>query len=157
MNTQDIEIVKDALTANSIDARTAAQIIAEIEEQLRLIKLEQKADAGEKIVKKFAFVAIDCDCVLFRKELTGYAVQIPEDESEFSIEGKIAAAAHEYNRTKKGMRSPVKTIAEACEFVPARFFRDQNIWIKHKEAAFLLSSNNELDRAQVTIEFPKEK
>lgn len=153
MKQQDLDIIEQALNSNAIDVNTKVKIFDKIEELIRIAKEEAKADKTERSKKKFLFVACDHDGVLEGKELTGYVVQIPEDESEFSVEERIAKAAYEYNRTRKGQRNPVKTIAEACEFVPARIFKDQDVWVKNKEAAFLLPTNGLLDRTQTTIKF----
>lgn len=153
MKQQDLDIIEQALNSNSIDAKTKDKILDKIEELLLVAKEEAKAEKKDKLCKKFVFLACDPDGILEGKELTGYVVQIPEDQSEFSVEQRISTAAYEYNRTRKGQRNPVKTIAEACEVVPARIFKDQEVWVKNKEAAFLIPTNGLLDRSQTTMKF----
>ena len=153
MKQQDLDIIEQALNYNSIDAKTKYKILDKIEELLLVYKEEAKAEKNDKLRKKFVFLTCDPDGILEGKELTGYVVQIPEDQSEFSVEQRISTAAYEYNRTRKGQRNPVKTIAEACEVVPARIFKDQEVWVKNKEAAFLLPTNGLLDRPQTTMKF----
>lgn len=153
MKQQDLDIIEQALNSNAIDIHTKIKILDKIEELIRIAKEEASKDKDKKIQKKYVFIACDPENILESRNLTGYVVQIPADESEFCVERKISEAAYEYNRTRKGQRNPVKTIAEACEFVPARFFKDQDVWVKNKEAAFLLPTNNELDRSQVTMKF----
>lgn len=142
----DLDLLQIVLERNSVDARLTAQIISDIQEELKLEKLE--AEEKEPVAKKkYVFVASDPEGVLDGKELVGWVVQIPEDESEFSVEEKIFIAAAEYNRSKKGRRDPAKTVGEACERVPAKFFREQKLWVKNKEAAYLLSLSNALPSA----------
>lgn len=138
----DLDILQLVLTRNNVDARMTAKIISEIQEEIKLEQMENKENKVPAAKKKYVFIACDPNGVLEDQELTGYVVQIPEDESEFTATEKITVAAYEYNRTKKGRRNPVKTIAEACEFVPAKFLKDQNVWVKNKEAAFLLPTDN---------------
>ncbi len=140
----DLEILQMILQRNSVDAKITAKIISDIQEELKLEKIENQENRDPIVKKKFVFIACDPEGILDENELTGYVVQIPEDESEFAVLEKISLAAYEFNRTKKGRRNPVKSISEACEFVPAKFFKDQKIWVKNKEAAFLLPTDNEI-------------
>lgn len=139
----DLDLLQFVLERNSVDARLTAQIISDIQEQIKIEKMEAE-EKEPPVKKKYVFVASDPDGVLDGKELVGWVVQIPEDQSEFSVEERILAATYEYNRSKKGRRAPARTIGEACERVPAKLFREQKIWVKNKEAAYLLPTLNAL-------------
>lgn len=139
----DLDLLQFVLERNSVDARLTAQIISDIQEQIKIEKMEAE-EKEPPVKKKYVFVASDPDGVLDGKELVGWVVQIPEDQSEFSVEERILAATYEYNRSKKGRRAPAHTIGEACERVPAKLFREQKIWVKNKEAAYLLPTLNAL-------------
>lgn len=139
----DLDLLQIVLERNSVDARLTAQIISDIQEQIKIEKMEAE-EKEPPVKKKYVFVASDPEGVLDGKELVGWVVQIPEDRSEFSVEESILAATYEYNRSKKGRRAPARTIGEACERVPAKLFREQKIWLKNKEAAFLLPTRNAL-------------
>jgi len=78
------------------------------------------------------------------KDFTGWVVQIPEDDTPLSAEERLVRAAYEFNTTPKGRRMPVKTIAEACESVPARLTKEQQVWVKTKEPVYLLRTNNDI-------------
>ena len=142
----DLDLLQVVLERNSVDARLTAQIISDLQEEIKLEKLE--AEGREPTTKKkYVFVASDPDGVLEGRELVGWVVQIPEDQSEYTVEERIVAATYEYNRSKKGRRVPAATIGEACERVPAKMFRKQGVWVKNKEAAFLLRTSNALPAA----------
>ncbi len=142
----DLDLLQFVLEKNSVDARLSAQILSDIQEQIKLEKMEAE-EREPAVKKKYVFVASDPEGVLDGKELVGWVVQIPEDQSEFSVEERIFAATCEYNRSKKGHREPAKTVGEACERVPAKLFREQKIWVKNKEAAYLLPVSNALPSA----------
>lgn len=142
----DLDLLQFVLERNSVDARLTAQILSDIQEQMKIEKMETEAKEPPT-KKKYVFVASDPEGVLEGKELVGWVVQIPEDQSEFSVEERIFAATYEYNRSKKGRRDPAKTVGEACERVPAKLFRAQHIWVKNKEAAYLLPTANVLPGA----------
>ncbi len=140
----DLDTLQLILQRNSINAMVTAQIISDIQEQLRLEKIENEENREPPVKKKYVFLACDPEGILEGNELTGYVIQIPEDESEFSVTEKISAAAYEYNRTKKGQKNPAESISDACEIIPAKIFKDQKVWVRNKEAAFLLPTNNEI-------------
>lgn len=142
----DLDLLQVVLQRNSVDARLTAQIISDLQEEIKLERMEAE-EREPPTKKKYVFVASDPNGVLDGQELVGWVVQIPEDQSEFSVEERIFVAAHEYNRSKKGRRDPAKTVGEACERVPAKLFRDQKIWVKNKEAAYLLPTKNALPSA----------
>jgi len=142
----DLDTLQIILERNEVDARLTAQIISDIQEQIKLDKMESE-EKEPPMKKKYVFVASDPEGVLAGKELVGWVVQIPDDQSEFSVEEKIFMAAAEYNRSKKGRRDPAKTVGEACERVPAKLFREQQLWVKNKEAAYLLPTSNVLPSA----------
>jgi len=142
----DLDTLQIILERNEVDARLTAQIISDIQERIKLDKMEAE-EKEPPMKKKYVFVASDPEGVLAGKELVGWVVQIPDDQSEFTVEEKIFMAAAEYNRSKKGRRDPAKTVGEACERVPAKLFREQQLWVKNKEAAYLLPTSNVLPSA----------
>ena len=142
----DLDLLQFVLQRNSVDARLTAQILSDLQEQMKIEKMEEEVKEP-RVKKKYDFVASDPEGVLDGRELVGWVVQIPEDQSEFSVEERIYAATYEYNRSKKGRRDPARTVGEACERVPAKMFRAQQIWVKNKEAAYLLPTDNVLPGA----------
>lgn len=142
----DLEILQMVLERNAVDARLTARILSDLQEEIRLEKLEAE-EREPPVKKKYVFLASDPEGVLDGKELVGWVVQIPADQSEYTVEERIFDAACEYNRSKKGRRDPAKTLGEACERVPAKIFRERKIWVKNKEAAYLLATSNALPSA----------
>jgi hypothetical protein len=74
--------------------------------------------------------------VILDRETLGWAIQIEESESPATATDRIKRAMEEFNASKKGRLCPVTTFAEAFENVPARFFKNNGVWIKHKIAAY---------------------
>ena len=93
---------------------------------------EERANRPPPVKKQFSIVLADNEGVLEDKDLTGWVVQIPEDDSVTVAPERIIRAAYEYNTTPKGRRMPVQTIGEACEAVTAKLFKEQNVWVKTK-------------------------
>ncbi|WP_309385234.1 hypothetical protein [Cerasicoccus frondis] len=138
----DVDLVKMVMTRNGLDVRTVAQVIEDI-------NLEMKAQADEEekpppVKKQFVMMVSDPEGKLEGVDVVGWILQIPEEDSVYVTEERLFRCAYEYNMSKKGRRMPVKTIAEVCEHVPARIAKEQKIWIKNKEPVFLLRTNNKV-------------
>ena len=44
---------------------------------------------------------------------------------------------------------PVETIGEACEIVPAKLFKEQNVWIKSKVPLLIVPVHNKVPTEKV--------
>ncbi len=137
----DIELVKVVLQRNEIDIRTVSQVLEDLNEELKLQVDEEKPPAPKK---QFTFLVSDPRNQLPDVEFTGWVLQIPEDDSVYLTEERLVKAAYTYNQTPKGRRMPVKTIAEICEHVPARYLKEEMVWVKSKEPVFVLKTNNKI-------------
>jgi hypothetical protein len=140
--------------------KAAGQVGITKEKQQRLLEMlsDLMADDGAEaektppVKKQFAFVLSD-PTGRFTKEfletsglgaLIGWVVQLPEEDSPYTVRARIVEAAHHFNTTKKGRLLPVQTIGEACENVPSRIFKEQSIWIKTKCAVYAIPCANEI-------------
>ena len=79
-------------------------------------------------------------------DFTGWVLQIPENESPATTLDRVQRAAYEFNTTKKGRLLPVKTIGEAVENVPAKHFKETEVWVKTKTPILIVRTDNELPR-----------
>ena len=137
----DIETLKFILQRNESDARKVAEIMQEIELELKAQE-EERALRPPPVKKQYAMFVSDPDGILREKDLVGWIAQIPEDDDITTTSSRIHSAAYEYNTTPKGIRMPVETVGEACEIIPAKFFKEQKIWIKSKTPLLVLSIDN---------------
>jgi hypothetical protein len=137
----EVNQVAEILKRSDIEPSTLRQII----EELNLIAQPEVDEEKPPAVKKQHCIVIsDPKGTLPDAEYTGWIVQIPEDASVMSTLERLHKAAYEFNTTKKGRLLPAKTIADAVENVPAKHFKEQQIWIKTKEPVFMLRTNNEI-------------
>ena len=139
----DIETLKFILQRNESDVRKVAEIMNEVELELKAEE-EEKALRPPPVKKQFVMLVSDPEGVLDQKDMVGWVAQIPEDDSIATTAGRIHSAAYEYNATPKGARMPVETIGEACEVVPAKLFKEQNVWIKSKTPLLIVPVNNKI-------------
>lgn len=139
----DVETLKFILQRNEPDIRKVNDIMQEIEMELKAEE-EEKLNRPPPIKKQFSILISDPEGELKGKDLTGWVVQIPEDDSVTVAPERIISAAYEFNTTPKGRRMPVETIGEACEVVTAKLFKEQNIWIKTKVPVFVVATPNKI-------------
>ncbi|MGE9295860.1 MAG: hypothetical protein ACQKBV_06200 [Puniceicoccales bacterium] len=138
----DVDLVKMVMTRNGLDVRTVAQVIEDINQEVKA-----QADEEEKpppVKKQFVMMVSDPEETLQGKIMTGWVLQIPEEDSPHVAEERVFRCAYEYNMSKKGRRMPVKTVAETCENVPARIQKEQKVWFKNKEPVYLLPTLNKI-------------
>lgn len=150
----DLDLVKLILKRNFIDTQKIAQIIQEIN-----VELDQDQEEKPKPMKKqFVTLISDPEGVIEGKDLTGWVVQIPEDDNPAIASEKLLKSAYDYNATPKGSKFPVETIGEACEIVPPKVTKEHNIWIKTKTPILMIPTDNKIptetidDGGYITVE-----
>ncbi len=138
----DVNQVAEILKRNDIDPALLRQIVEEMNQAVEPEVDEEKPPA---VKKQYSIVVSDPDNQLPEKaEFTGWVFQIPEDSSVTSTTERIHKAAYEFNTTKKGRMMPAKTIADAVENIPAKHFKEQQVWVKTKAPVFVIRSDNEI-------------
>ena len=80
-------------------------------------------------------------------DLVGWVGQLPDSESPATVRDRIARAASEFNTTKKGRLIPVKTVGEALENVPGKFFKEADLWVKTKTPVIVLRTDNQIPKS----------
>ena len=114
-----------------------------VEEMNRLVA--DQPEKPEAVKKQFVILISDPDGLIpRRKDFVGWVLQIPENESAATTQDRVMRAAYEFNTTKKGRLLPVKTIGEAIENVPAKQFKEADVWVKTKTPVLMLKTDNVL-------------
>ena len=139
----DIETLRFILQRNESDIRKVAEIMNEVELELKAEE-EERALRPPPVKKQFVMLVSDPDGILDKKDMVGWIAQIPEDDSIATTASRIHSAAYEYNATPKGARMPVETVGEACEVVPTKLFKEQNVWVKSKTPLLIVPVENKI-------------
>jgi len=139
----DTEALKFILQRNEPDIRKVAEIMSEVEMELKSAE-EEKVNRPPPLKKQFSILVSDPDGSLAGKEMTGWVVQTPEDDGVTVAPERIISAAYEFNTTPKGCRMPIETIGEACESISAKIFKEHKIWIKTKVPVLALPVANKI-------------
>jgi len=139
----DIETLKFILQRNEPDVRKVAEIMQEIQMELQAEE-EERANRPPPVKKQFVVMLADHDGSLAQKDITGWVVQIPEDDSPATAPSRVIRAAYEFNTTPKGRRLAVKTVGDACEVVTAKLLKEQQVWVKTKTPILAVAVPNEI-------------
>ena len=140
----DVNKVAEILKKNHIDPAVLRRVVEEM--NLAVQPDPGEADAPPPIKKQFVILASDPQGRLPKGDFAGWVLQIPESESPATTLDRISRGAYDYNASKKGRLYPAKTVGEAVENVPAKFFREAELWVKTKTPVLVLRTDNEIPR-----------
>jgi hypothetical protein len=104
-------------------------------------------DQPPPVKKQYLILLSDPEGRMPKGDFTGWVLQIPESESPASSQERLLKGTFDYNASKRGALSPAKTVGDALENVPARFFRDVELWVKTKTPVVVLRTDNEIPKA----------
>ena len=135
----DIELVKRSLYRAKIDETEIVKIINDLIFTTNEIAKENEKEPTTK--KQFVIVAND-PYGEFAKlhDFTGWVVQIDDDANPATTLDKIRSCVCDFNLTPKGNRLPLKTFAEACEYLPTKITKEHKISIKTKTPVLIVKA-----------------
>lgn len=140
----DVSKVAEILKKNEISPAVLRRVIEEM-------NLAVQPDPGDDekppaIKKQFVILVSDPDGKLPKHDFVGWVLQIPENESPATTPDRVFRSSYDFNTTKKGQLMPVKTVGEAIENVPAKFFKEADVWVKTKTPVLMLKTSNEIPK-----------
>jgi hypothetical protein len=136
----EVQKVAEILQHNQLPPEQLRRIVEEINEAVRRPEGEEKPEA---VKKQYAILLSDVDHRMVG-DYVGWILQIPEDESPATTQDRIFRGAYDFNATKRGRRLPVKTVGEALENVPAKHFKEAELWVKTKTPVLVLCTDNKI-------------
>lgn len=139
----EVNQVAEIIKRNQVEPTVLRQIV---EEMLTLTRAESDEDQAPPVKKQFVILISDPDGKLPDHDFVGWALQIPADESPATTQERIFRAAYEFNTTKKGRLYPAKTVGEALECIPAKHFKEAEVWVKNKTPVLMLKTDNEIPK-----------
>jgi hypothetical protein len=141
-----IEINKAAeiLKRNQVEPAVLRRII---EEMNIATQPNEGEEPGPAIKKQFVVIVSDPEGRMPVEDLVAWVLQIPESESPATTQGRVFRATYEFNASRKGRLYPAKTVGESIENVPAKFFKEAELWVKTKTPVLVLRTDNEIPKA----------
>lgn len=140
----EVNKVAEILKKNELSPAVLRRVV---EEMNLAVQPDPSAEETLPAVKKqFVILVSDPEGRLPKHDFVGWVLQIPEAESVATTQDRINRAAYDFNTTKKGRLLPVKTVGEAIENVPAKAFKEVDVWVKTKTPVLMLRTDNEIPR-----------
>jgi hypothetical protein len=140
----DVSKVAEILKKNHIDPALLRRVV----EEMNLAAQPETGDDEKPpaVKKQFVILISDPDGKLPKNDFVGWVLQIPESESPATTTDRIFRSSYDFNTTKKGRLLPVKTVGEAIENVPAKFFKEADVWVKTKTPVLMVKTDNEIPK-----------
>lgn len=135
----EINQVAEILKRNKADP---SLLRAVVEEMNLLARAAQEDEKPPAVKKQFVILVSDPDGHFPKHDFAGWVLQIPDTESPVTTVERLFRASYEFNATKKGRLLPVKTVGEAIENVPAKHFKETEVWVKTKTPVLVLTTDN---------------
>lgn len=143
----EINQVAEILKRNKANPELLRSVV---EEMTLLAQAAQEADEDKpKAVKKQNVILIsDPEGRLLMADFAAWELQIPDSESPCTTLDRIYRATYDFNASKKGRLYPAKTVAEALENVPTKFFAERELWVRTRTPVLALRTDNRIPRNQ---------
>lgn len=140
----DVNKVAEILKKNHIDPAVLRRVV----EEMNLAVQPDSADDDKPpaVKKQWVILVSDPDGKMPKTDLVGWVLQIPESESVATTLDRVFRSSYDFNTTKKGQLMPVKTVGESIENVPAKFFKETDVWVKTKTPVLVLKTDNEIPK-----------
>jgi len=140
----EISKVAEIIKKNEVSPAVLRRII----EEMNLAAQPEEGDEEKQpaVKKQFAILVSDPDGRLPKHDFVGWVMQLPENESVATTLDRVFRSAYDYNTTKKGRLMPVKTVGEAIEIIPAKAFKEADLWVKTKTPVLVLRTDNEIPK-----------
>jgi hypothetical protein len=140
----DVNKVAEILKKNHIDPAVLRRVVEEM--NLAVQPDPSEEDKPPPVKKQYVIVVSDPEGKLPKGDFTGWVLQIPDNASPATTPDRVFRAAYDFNASKKGRLLPVKTVGDAFENVPAKHYKEAELWVKTKEPVIVLRTNNEIPK-----------
>lgn len=140
----EVNKVAEILKKNEISPAVLRRVVEEM--NLAVQPAPTDAETVPALKKQLVVLLSDPDGRMPKHDFVAWVLQIPENESVATTQERIFRSAYDFNTTKKGCLLPVRTVGEAIENVPAKFFKEAELWVKTKTPVLVLCTDNEIPR-----------
>jgi hypothetical protein len=139
-----VSTVAEILKKNQLEPTLLRRVVEEMNLAVQPDPAEE--DKPPAVKKQFVILVSDPEGRLPKTDFAGWVLQIPESESVATTQERIIRSAYDYNATKKGRLYPARTFGEAIENIPAKHFKEAEVWVKTKSPVIVLRTDNEIPK-----------
>ncbi|WP_414664881.1 hypothetical protein [Horticoccus sp. 23ND18S-11] len=140
----EVNKVAEILKKNELPPAVLRRVVEEM--NLAVQPDPGDAEAPPAVKKQFVVLLSDPEDRMPKHDFVAWVLQIPETESVATTQDRINRAAYDFNTTKKGRLLPVRTHGDAIENIPAKAFKESDVWVKTKTPVLVLRTDNEIPR-----------
>ncbi|MGH8017021.1 MAG: hypothetical protein ACREIA_01815 [Opitutaceae bacterium] len=140
----EIALVAEVLSDSHIDPAIVDRVVRQITRAAEKAADEAATEREPAEKKQWVIILADPHGELPALDLVGWVVQVPEQVSPATALERITRAAHHYHTTRRGRKQPVRSFAEACEVVGAKYLKEEHVAIKTKLPVTAIVSDNTL-------------
>ncbi len=140
----EVNKVAEILKKNELSPAILRRVI---EEMNLAVQPEPGDEESPPAVKKqFVVLVSDPEGRIPKHDLVAWVLQISEEESVVTTLDRVHRGAYDFNASKKGQLLPVKTVGEAIENVPAKYFKEADVWVKTRTPVLVLKTDNKIPK-----------
>lgn len=138
----DVSKVAEILQRNHLEPAVLRRIIEEINQVVQPDPAEENKPPPVK--KQWIVLISDPERRLPKDDFVGWVVQIPEGDRPVTTRDRILRGAYDFNASKRGRLLPVKTVGDALENVPAKHFKEAQLWVRSRTPVLMLRTDNRI-------------
>jgi len=143
MSKIDISALPDILTEEGVEPQTQTKILEHIQKLI-----EEEKENKERVTRpkaQLGVILIDENNELKNDNIGALIYEIPADGKHDDVLSNIRKSVTEFNNTKKGQKSPIKSFTEAFQVVKPKIFKNNGgVKKRTKEITRCLVSNNKV-------------
>jgi len=138
----DLGTIQEILREQKVDSTVISVVVKELQK----VAAEEAADKGPSGPKqKYQYSIIVNSPTNDLNNLQGWVVKMPEDQKASDLLAKIqTAVAKQNNNTKKGRKSPLRSLAEAFNGLKRKFTKEENFAVMTRESVQVIVSDGTL-------------
>jgi len=140
----EVNKVAEILQKNKIEPAMLRRIIEEMNHAVQPDPGEENKPLAVK--KQWVILVSDPENRFPKYDFVGWVLQIPEDESPATTQDRIFRSVYDFNTTKRGRLLPANTVGEALENIPAKQFKEADLWPKTKTPVLVLRTDNRIPK-----------
>lgn len=141
----EVNQVAEILKRNKVDPSLLRRVVEEMN-QVADAAAQGDEEKPPAMKKQFVILVSDPEDRFPKHDFVGWVLQIPEEASVATTQERIFRGTYDFNASKRGRLMPAKTVGEAIENVPAKHFKECEVWVKTKTPVLVLRTDNEIPR-----------
>ena len=144
MTKLSLDDIQEAIKLANVTPDQQDKILQHLQQVAAEEKKEKEENKLPRQKKEFGVILIDELNEIKTDNISALVYEIPDNVEHDSVIERLTKAIKEHNQTKKGLKTPVKSVSEAFNVIKPKIFKTQGLTRKTKEPVRCLKSNNKI-------------